>query len=112
MTEFVKAYTGRFNEEPSYHSAGGYAAALILQRAIERAGSLETQKIKAALDGIDMLTFYGRVKFDTNPKAHGLQTGHEMVYVQWQKDNRGKPVKQIVWPPEGQTADAMYPIRR
>jgi branched-chain amino acid transport system substrate-binding protein len=112
LADFVKAYTARFKEEPSYHSAGGYAAALILQRAIENAGSLETQKIKAALDGIDLLTFYGRVKFDTSPKAHGLQIGHEMVYIQWQKDSRGKVVKQIVWPPEGKSADGVYPIRR
>ncbi len=109
--DFVAAYKAKFSEDPSYHSAGGYAAGLILQKAIEKAGSIETDKVKAALDGIDMLTFYGHVKFDTSEKSHGLQIGHEMVYIQWQKDAQGKLIKQVVWPAEGKSSDALYPIR-
>jgi len=108
--EFVSAYTARFNEEPSYHSAGGYAAGLILQRAIEKAGSLDTEKVKAALESLNMLTCYGHIQFDTSAEAHGLQIGHEMVYVQWQKDAQGKLVKQVVWPEEGKSAEALYPL--
>ena len=108
--EFVSAYTARFNEEPSYHSAGGYAAGLILQRAIEKAGSLDTEKVKAALESLNMLTCYGHIQFDTSAEAHGLQIGHEMVYVQWQKDAQDKLVKQVVWPEEGKSAEALYPL--
>jgi len=111
LNDFVSTYQAKFKEEPSYHSAGGYVAGLILQRAIEKAGSLDIQKIKTALDGMDSLTFYGRIKFDTSAANHGLQTGHEMVYVQWQKDAQGKLVKQVVWPLEGKSADAKYPAR-
>ncbi len=111
IEEFVSTYKAKFNEDPSYHSAGGYAAGLILQRAIEMAGSTETEKVKAALEGLDMLTFYGRIKFETRPEAHGLQIGHEMVYIQWQKDAQGNLVKQVVWPEEGKSAEAIYPIR-
>ena len=60
---------------------------------------------------MDLLTFYGHVKFDTSAEAHGLQIGHEMVYIQWQKDAQGKLVKQVVWPLEGKSADALYPMR-
>ena len=112
VADFVQTYTAKYREEPSYHSAGGYAAGLILQRAIKKAGTLDTPKVKAALDGTDVLTFYGRVKFETNPKMHGLQIGHEMVYIQWQKDAGGKLVKQVVWPPEGKSAEALYPARK
>jgi ABC-type branched-subunit amino acid transport system substrate-binding protein len=105
VAEFVKEYQAKYGkEEPSYHSAGGYAAGLILQKAIESAGSTDTEKVKAALDKEDMYTFYGRIKFDTTPKLHGLQTGHEMIYIQWQKGQDGKPVKQAVWPPAAATA--------
>jgi ABC-type branched-subunit amino acid transport system substrate-binding protein len=83
--EFVKAYKAAYNEDPSYHSAGGYAAGLILQKAIETADSTDTAKIKAALDGLKLLTFFGGVQFDTSDKNHGLQIGHQMVYIQWQK---------------------------
>ena len=109
--EFTAAYTKAFNEEPSYHAAGGYASGLLLQKAIETAGSLDTQAVKAALDNIDTLTFFGYLKFDTSAENHGLQVGHSMVYIQWQKDSSGKLVKQVVWPAEGASAQAAFPIR-
>jgi branched-chain amino acid transport system substrate-binding protein len=110
--DFIKAYKAAFNEDPSYHSAGGYAAGLILQKAIETAGSLDPQAIKAALDGMDITTFFGHIKFDTSAQSHGLQIGHAMVYIQWQKDSSGKLVKQVVWPAEGKTANPIYPIQK
>ena len=107
---FVAAYRQAYNEDPSYHAAGGYAAGLILQHAIERAGSVEVAAVKKALDETKLLTFYGNIAFDTTAEAHGLQTGHEMVYVQWQGDTT-KRVKQIVWPADAVTAKLLYPMR-
>jgi len=105
VPEFLKLYEDKYGkEEPSYHSGGGYAAGLILQKAIESAGSIDTDKVKAALDKQDMYTFYGRIKFNTTPKLQGLQEGHEMIYIQWQKDKQGKPVKAAVWPTAAATA--------
>jgi len=109
--DFVSTYKADFGEEPSYHAAGGYVAGLILQKGIETAGSLDTDAIKAALDGMDINTFFGHIKFDTSPENHGLQTGHSMVYIQWQKDASGNLIKQVVWPLEGKTAEVIYPIR-
>ena len=108
--DFVSAYKAAYGEEPSYHGADGYAAGLILQHAIENAGSLDTQAIKAALDATDMLTFFGQIKFDTSAENHGLQVGHSMVYIQWQ-DKDGTLGKQVVWPAEGETAKTVYPLR-
>lgn len=98
VADFISEYRRKFGEEPSYHSAGGYAAGLIVQRAIEKAGSVETRTVKAALDELDILTFFGRMKFDARAQAHGLQIGHEMVYIQWQKSASGALIKQVVWP--------------
>jgi len=112
VADFVAAYKAKYNMDPSYHAAGGYAAGLILQRAIEQADSVDPAKVKAALDATDVLTFYGHVKFDTTDKAHGLQLGHDMVYIQWQKGSDGKLVKQVVWPAEGKSAEALYPLAR
>ncbi len=81
-----------------------------MQKAIEKAGSTETDKVKAAIDAEDMLTFYGHIKFDTTPKAHGLQVGHQMIIIQWQKDEQGKPHKVAVYPAEAATGQAiLYP---
>jgi branched-chain amino acid transport system substrate-binding protein len=110
-SEFVDAYTAAYDEEPSYHSAGGYVAGLILQKAIMDAGSYDPAAVKAALDAMDVLTFYGRIKFDTSAEAHGLQIGHSMIYIQWQKDDADNLMKQVVWPLEGATADTLFPIR-
>ncbi len=109
--EFIEAYKAAFGEEPSYHAAGGYAAGLILQKGIETAGSLDVEAVKAAIDSEDMMTFFGHIKFDTSAENHGLQVGHSMVYVQWQKDASGALVKQVVWPLEGKTAETVYPIK-
>lgn len=109
--DFVSAYKAAYGEDPSYHAAGGYTAGLILQKGIETAGSLDAAAIKTALDGVDMMTFFGHIKFETSAESHGLQTGHSMVYIQWQKDDSGTLVKQVVWPAEGKTADPVYPIK-
>jgi branched-chain amino acid transport system substrate-binding protein len=109
-TEFVETYEAAFDQEPSYHSAGGYAAGLILQKAIMAADSTDPEAVKAAMDDMDILTFYGRIKFDTSEEAHGLQIGHDMVYIQWQEDDQGNLMKQVVWPLEGATAETLYPL--
>jgi len=110
VADFAKAYEAKYGEEPGYHAAGGYAAALILEKAIRTAGSTDPEAVKAALDDMDLLTFYGHVKFDTTEEAHGLQAAHDMVYVQWQKDADGNLVKEVVWPVEGQSAEPLYPL--
>jgi len=109
--EFVAGYESAYNgEEPSYHSAGGYAAGLILQKAIVDADSTDPDAVRAALENMDLLTFYGNVKFDTSPELHGLQIGHSMIYIQWQRDADGNLMKQVVWPAAGATADTIYPM--
>jgi branched-chain amino acid transport system substrate-binding protein len=108
--DFAKAYTAKFNAPPSYESAGGYAAGLVLQRAIEQAGSTDSAKVAAALNATDITTFYGRSKFATEANQHGLQVGHAMVLAQWQKDKSGKLVKQVVWPLAAKSANLVYPI--
>ncbi|MGQ9688553.1 MAG: amino acid ABC transporter substrate-binding protein [Desulfobaccales bacterium] len=99
VAEFTESYKKKYGgEEPSYHTAGGYVAGLILQAAIEKAGSIETDKVKKALDEMNLMTFYGGIKFDNSKENHGLQIGHEMVYIQWFKDDKGNFLKKIVWP--------------
>ena len=107
--EFTDAYVEAYGEEPSYHAAGGYVAGLLLQKAIEDADSLDTEDVAAALDALDILTFFGHIQFDTSDDAHGLQIGHSMMYTQWQNSEDGL-AKQIVWPPEAVTGEILYPM--
>ncbi|MGA7974092.1 MAG: amino acid ABC transporter substrate-binding protein [Pseudolabrys sp.] len=108
--EFTKAFQAKFHMIPDYHAASGYAVGLILQHAIEKAGSLDTKKVAAALNAMDVTTFFGKTKFATGAKNHGLQEGHTMVLGQWQKEKDGKLAKQIVWPASAASAKMLYPI--
>jgi hypothetical protein len=84
---------------------------LILQNAIESSGSLDTQSIQAALDKMNISTFFGRIQFSAAVADHGLQIGHSMIDIQWQQDTSGKLAKQVVWPLGGATAKVLYPKR-
>jgi len=105
--EFTKLFTEKYKVEPGYHAAGGYGAGLILQHAIEQAGSIDQAKVAAALSAMDVTTLFGRTKFSTDPKEHGLQIAHDMVLGQWQKKD-GKLVKEVIWPKNAKTANAIY----
>ena len=106
---FATAFKAKFNVDADYHSAAGYTAGAVLQHAIEQAGSIDPEKVAAALNAANVTTFFGRVKFATDAKHHGLQLAHEMVLAQWQMKD-GKLVREIVWPKSAQTADLLYPL--
>jgi len=108
--DFADAYEAAYGDGPTYHVAGGYAAGLVLQKAIIDADSVDPDAVKAALNAMDLMTFYGHVKFDTSEEAHGLQIAHKMVVAQWQKNAAGELERVIIAPPDVATADPLYPI--
>jgi branched-chain amino acid transport system substrate-binding protein len=107
--EFAKAFQDKFHARADYHSASGYTVGAILQHAIEQAGSVDPEKVTAALNAMDVTTFFGRIKFATDPSHHGLQIEHQMVLAQWQTID-GKPGRQVVWPDAAKSAPLQYPI--
>ncbi len=104
--DFTKAFSAKYGVEPGYHAAGGYAVGLILQHAIEQANALDPAKVAAALNYTDLTTMFGRTKFATDAKDHGLQIGHDMVLAQWQLKD-GKLTKEVIWPAAAKTADTV-----
>ena len=63
--KFVKAYKKRWNIEPEgYGTSTSYMAPYVLKDAIERAGSLKSDAVVKALEEIDMMGVYGRIRFD------------------------------------------------
>jgi branched-chain amino acid transport system substrate-binding protein len=105
--EFAKRFTEKYKIEPGYHAAGGYAGGLLLQHAIEQAGTIDQAKVADALSKIDATTLFGRTKFSTDPKEHGIQLAHAMILRQWQKKG-GNLVNEVIWPKEAKTAEALY----
>ena len=69
--EFVKAFTDKFGYEPDYHNASGVADVVIYKDAIERAGTLDREKVRDAIAATDLGTIYGHVVFSENGQIKG-----------------------------------------
>ena len=82
VSDYVKAYKTKYSttDDPDYHVAESTAACLAFQKAIENAGSLDATKVRDALAGLDVMTFFGQVKFD----SRGINTFKPMVVEQIQ----------------------------
>jgi branched-chain amino acid transport system substrate-binding protein len=67
VPQYVSAYRQKYNttDEPNYQTADATAAGLALEKAIENAQSLNPEKVRNALASLDMMTFYGRIKFNS-----------------------------------------------
>ncbi len=65
---YIKAFREKYGEEPEYHAAGGTAAAMALQYALEKAGSLKVEDVRKALLSMKLETFYGVIGFDETGK--------------------------------------------
>lgn len=77
---YQKLYVKKFGHAPSYQSADGTAAALAFQYAIEKARSVNPKKVRDALAKLNILTFYGRIRFAQN----GANTYKPMATIQIQ----------------------------
>src|SRR5438132_6097160 len=80
--DYVKAYEAKYNstQPPDYHVAESTAACLAFQKALENAGSLDASKVRDALASLDVMTFFGEIKFD----SRGINTFKPMVVEQIQ----------------------------
>lgn len=100
--QFNEWYKERWGKPTDFRGAQAFAAGLVLQWGIEKTGSLDTDKIRAALNTMDIMTFYGNQKIDPNT---GIQIGHGMVIAQWQDSK-----KVVVGPPGLAAGKVVYPI--
>src|SRR5216683_5754987 len=64
--DFYKEFVAKDKNDPDYVHASCAAAAVVLQDAIERAGSADKKKVRDALAATNVATFYGPVKFSAN----------------------------------------------
>ena len=83
VSDYVKAFETKYNstEPPDYHVAESTAGCLAFQKAIENAGSLDPSKVRDALAALDVMTFFGQIKFD----SRGINIYKPMVVEQIQK---------------------------
>ncbi|MDQ6695648.1 MAG: amino acid ABC transporter substrate-binding protein [Chloroflexota bacterium] len=101
---YAEAFVARhpdYSEVP-YQTAESSAAVIVLRHAVEAAGSIEPEKVRAALAVTDIMTFYGRVKFD----ARGVNIYKPMAVEQLQPDGH----KYTIFPADVAEKEALYPM--
>jgi branched-chain amino acid transport system substrate-binding protein len=102
LSEYLADYrrTYRTGADPDYHPAQATAAGLALGRAIEEAGSLGSDDVRTGLEALNVMTFFGQIKFD----SRGLNIYKPMLVEQVQ-DGRHR----TVWPADQADAKPSYP---
>ncbi|HET7639675.1 MAG TPA: amino acid ABC transporter substrate-binding protein [Ktedonobacteraceae bacterium] len=98
---YAQMYQTEYGHNPSYQSAESTAAGLAFQYAIQKAGSIDPQKVRDALASLDIMTFYGEIRFDST----GANTYKPMATIQIQN---GSVV--TVYPTDVANAQLMYPM--
>lgn len=84
-----------------YHPPQSAAALEVYQRALEKAGTLDPQKVRDAIAQTNMMTFYGPIRF--NEKGQNVAKGMSVVQIQ-----NGKPIE--VFPVGSAPGKFVYPI--
>jgi branched-chain amino acid transport system substrate-binding protein len=98
--EYASAFQAAYHHRPDYHNAESTATCLAFQYAIEKAGTLDPQKVRDSLASLDVTTFFGLLKFD----SRGLNIYKPMVVNQIQHGNLV-----TVWPQGLAEATPVYP---
>ncbi|MCC8430517.1 ABC transporter substrate-binding protein [Reyranella aquatilis] len=62
-TKFLNAYQAKFKDYPRLGSVVGYATVMSAVEAIKKAGSLDQEKLVAAMKGLTLITPFGMVEY-------------------------------------------------
>ncbi len=99
-TNYAQMYKTEYGHQPAYQSAESTASGLAFQYAIEKAGSIDPQKVRDALANLDIMTFYGQIRFDST----GANTYKPMATIQIQNGGLA-----TVYPSNIANAQLVYP---
>ena len=95
------AYQAKYGRPTDVLAGPAYATIQIVAAAIEKAGTLDTTKIRDTISAIDVMTVEGRIKFRPN----GTVIDPCPAVVQWLGG-----VQKLVWPIEFRDTPFVYPI--
>ena len=97
---FHDRYVAKFNKKPDYlNSVLAYMAGQILEQAVEKAGTLNWEKIRETVSTQEFMTINGPVSFTGTENRRTPS-----MILQWQKD-----WLEIIWPPGTATAKPLIP---
>ena len=67
---FVQAFRAKYRSDPDFTQASGSAIGVILQMAIEKAGTLDRDKVRNILANTEFKTFFAPIKFGPDGEAN------------------------------------------
>jgi len=105
--KFVEMYRKKFGKDPTIHPAVGYAAGILLEEAIKKAGKIDNEAIRAALMDLQVELPFGIWQIDKDLAKAGIKYVPKSFQIVSQIVN-GKPVH--VWPPQYASGQLIYPI--
>ncbi|EKS42498.1 amino acid ABC transporter substrate-binding protein [Afipia clevelandensis] len=70
---YVKLFKEKYKSEPDYAQASASVSGALFQMAIEKAGSLDRDKVRDELAKMDVMTFFGPVKFGPTGQINSLE---------------------------------------
>jgi len=80
---YVKLFTERYKKSPDYAQAASSACGVVLQMAIEKVGSLDSEKLQPVLANTEFPTFYGPIKF--GPTGQSISADNPIFQIQNKK---------------------------
>jgi branched-chain amino acid transport system substrate-binding protein len=72
-SNFVKLFNDKYHYDPDYGQASAAVCGALFQLAIEHADSLDRDKVRDELAKMDVVTFWGPVKFGPNGQINSLE---------------------------------------
>jgi branched-chain amino acid transport system substrate-binding protein len=72
-SNFVKLFNDKYHYDPDYGQASAAVCGALFQLAIERANSLDRDKVRDELAKMDVVTFWGPVRFGPNGQINSLE---------------------------------------
>lgn len=99
--QYGKLYESKYHQQSNYYDAASAAAGVVLADAIQKAGSLNNDKVAQVLRSMTFKTFFGNIHFG----ADGLNDNGAAVVGQIQNAKLA-----LVWPPSAASGKLQYPM--
>ena len=98
--KYTQLYMQTYNERPEQFAAGASGAGVILQLAIEKAGTTDVERVRDEVSKTSRVIFFGDIVYSKG----GMSIGNKGLVTQIQNQ---KPV--VVWPQNVAQAKPLYP---
>ena len=93
-------YIVRWGHGPPYQSANATVSGIAFVQALQTAGTIDPRAVRDQIAKLNIMTFYGQVKFD----SRGVNIYKPMVVEQWQNGQ-----KVTIWPADVANGKPLWP---